>query len=140
MARCRDPGPLPPIFRRNSGHGARGAHPVRTWGFLSFEDRYSAHQRPPRETRCRGRPGHLLGNFCTSGNGAVLHRGTVGNDLLLHFTSQLVYHLIADHSCAGRHQRSPRKFWLAAACFKLLVKGTIIFQKRHRFQKPVMPR
>ena len=23
----------------------------------------------------------------------------------------------------------------AAACFKLLVKGTIIFQKRHRFQK-----
>ena len=28
----------------------------------------------------------------------------------------------------------------AAACFKLLVKGTIIFRKRHRFQKPVMPR
>ena len=36
----------------------------------------------------------------------------------------------------GKHQRSPRKFWLAAACcgmlrhaaacFKLLVKGTII--------------
>ena len=24
----------------------------------------------------------------------------------------------------------------AAACFKLLVKGTIIFRKRHRFQKP----
>ena len=24
----------------------------------------------------------------------------------------------------------------AAACLKLLVKGTIIFQKRHRFQKP----
>ena len=24
----------------------------------------------------------------------------------------------------------------AAACFRLLVKGTIIFQKRHRFQKP----
>ena len=44
-----------------------------------------------------------------------------------------------------KHQRSPRKFWLAAACcgmlqhavacFKLLVKGTIIFRKRHRFQK-----
>ena len=24
----------------------------------------------------------------------------------------------------------------AAACFKLLVKGTIIFRKKHRFQKP----
>ena len=28
----------------------------------------------------------------------------------------------------------------AAASFKLLVKGTIIFRKQHRFQKPVMPR
>ena len=31
----------------------------------------------------------------------------------------------------GRHQRSPRKFWLAAACFKLLVEGTILFQNTH---------
>ena len=31
-----------------------------------------------------------------------------------------------------RHQRYPRKFWLAAACFKLLVGGTIIFQKAYR--------
>ena len=40
----------------------------------------------------------------------------------------------------SKHQRSLRKFWLPAACFKLLVKGTIISRKRHRFQKPVMPR
>ena len=43
---------------------------------------------------------------------------------------------ILSHSLLTKHQRSPRKFWLAAACFKLLVKGTSIFRKQHRFQKP----
>ena len=47
------------------------------------------------------RVGHLFCTFCVSGHIAVLQRGTAGNHILLHFTSQFEYLVQNTHACTG---------------------------------------